>query len=491
MELNQTSICCYDRRLARISTCTESADTIVPDSLPDVGRVVCAFGSAAVRDQTPQSGRLLVSGVVQTTVLYEPEQGGGLRRLQVPVSFAHIEECDGLDAEAVCAVCCRVASVEATAVNSRKLNVRVQLCMDLTCYGKTECEVTEGVSLPELELRSELQTVTLIEQACAYPLTVLDDVTIEQEDGAALLHAGCSLRATECRAMHGKAVVKGEADIRCLALQEDGAVRVLSSQTPFTQIWDLPDAEDGDAVDAQLAVREVDCRLEEGGLLSYTVSAGAVLTLRRPRALRRIDDLYVPGRTLQLQQEETVLHSLPPLAPFGAEASENLPTAQHVSHVVWADGVCCGARRGEADALQLTAAVQVLYLDDDQRLCAVQRMLPLSMPCAAEGEVCRLALAVRAAPAGESGLLATVTAAGMASPETRYAFRHILSAAAEGEPQDRGGVTLLLRYVGAEEPLWEMAKRCGTTVAAIRQANALPDETESVSGTMLLIPLRA
>ena len=36
-----------------------------------------------------------------------------------------------------------------------------------------------------------------------------------------------------------------------------------------------------------------------------------------------------------------------------------------------------------------------------------------------------------------------------------------------------------------------MAKRCGTTVAAIRQANALPDETESVSGTMLLIPLRA
>ena len=57
------------------------------------------------------------------------------------------------------------------------------------------------------------------------------------------------LPATECRAMHGKAVVKGEADIRCLALQEDGAVRVLSSQTPFTQIWDLPDAEDGGAAD--------------------------------------------------------------------------------------------------------------------------------------------------------------------------------------------------------------------------------------------------
>ena len=94
MELNQTSICYYDKRLDRIAACTETADTIVPDTFPDVGRVVCAYGTAAVKDQTPQSGRLLISGTVQAVVLYEPE-GGGLRRLTVPVSFAHIEECDG------------------------------------------------------------------------------------------------------------------------------------------------------------------------------------------------------------------------------------------------------------------------------------------------------------------------------------------------------------------------------------------------------------
>ena len=51
MELNQTSICYYDKRLARISTCTESTDSIVPDTFPDIGRVVCAYGTAAVKDQ--------------------------------------------------------------------------------------------------------------------------------------------------------------------------------------------------------------------------------------------------------------------------------------------------------------------------------------------------------------------------------------------------------------------------------------------------------
>ena len=77
MELNQTSICYYEKKLAHISVATESADSIVPDTFPDIGRIVCAYGTAAIKDQTPQNGRLLVSGTVQTTVLYEPENGGG------------------------------------------------------------------------------------------------------------------------------------------------------------------------------------------------------------------------------------------------------------------------------------------------------------------------------------------------------------------------------------------------------------------------------
>ena len=87
MELNQTSIRYYDKRFSRLSTGSETADAIVPDTFPDIGRVVCAYGMAAVRDQSPQSGRLLISGMVQTVVLYEPEKGEGLRRLTVPVSF--------------------------------------------------------------------------------------------------------------------------------------------------------------------------------------------------------------------------------------------------------------------------------------------------------------------------------------------------------------------------------------------------------------------
>lgn len=490
MELNQTSICYYDKRLGRIATCTETADMIVPDTFPDVGRVVGAFGTAAVKDQTPQSGRLLISGTVQTVILYEPE-GGGLRRLSVPVSFAHIEECDGVDAETVCSVACRTALVEAAAVNSRKLSVKVQLCFSVECYGRTECVITEGVGLPGIQLRSTQQSIPLIGQARVYPVTVLDDVSLQDAAGLTLLHAACQMRVTECRAIRGKAVLKGEAVLQCLALQEDDAVRVLSSSTPFTQILELPDAEEGDIADAVVTVHEADCRLETDGLISYTISASALVTLRRMHQLQQIDDLYLPGKALQIQEERVMLHTMPSLASFAAEASETIQTAQHVSHVVSAGACCCGAKRDADGALQMTAAVHVLYLSDDQQLYVLQRLLPLTMPCEVSGDLSQIELSARASSAGENGLLLTVSAAGMAAPSEKLVFRHITEAEAGETAQTADGVTLRLRYIDQEQQLWDIAKACGATVEAIRRANDLSADVSAVCHTMLLIPIQA
>ena len=94
MELEQKSISYCRPQLAETSICTETTDCIVPDTFPDVGRVVFACGSVTASDRSPQSGRLLISGTAQASVLYEPENGSGLRLLEVPVSFAHIEEND-------------------------------------------------------------------------------------------------------------------------------------------------------------------------------------------------------------------------------------------------------------------------------------------------------------------------------------------------------------------------------------------------------------
>ena len=66
-----------------------------------------------------------------------------------------------------------------------------------------------------------------------------------------------------------------------------------------------------------------------------------------------------------------------------------------------------------------------------------------------------------------------------------------LSADTPRPPLEPAGTTLILRYIHTAVPLWEIGKQYASTAQAIRQANALPDGTDTVADTMLLIPVYA
>ena len=102
-----------------------------------------------------RTAAFFISGTVQTVILYEPENGGGLRRPEVPAS-RNIEECAQLDSSSVCLVECRVSAVEASVVNSRKLSIAADLVLTAECYDKTACNYTENIADDHLELLGDL-----------------------------------------------------------------------------------------------------------------------------------------------------------------------------------------------------------------------------------------------------------------------------------------------------------------------------------------------
>ena len=158
--------------------------------------------------------------------------------------------------------------------------------------------------------------------------------------------------------------------------------------------------------------------------------------------------------------------------------------------MIVAQAVCCGAKRVSESELQIKAGVRVLYLSDEQQLCAVQRIVPLTMPYSEAGEPEELTLSARATAAGERGLLLTVTANGAAATQERVTFCHISALEIKAKESSHNGVTLVLKQINGEERLGDIAKNCGTTEQAIRCANDLPTEAERVQNAMLLIPIQ-
>ena len=409
MELEQKSISYCRPQLAETSICTETTDCIVPDTFPDVGRVVFACGSVTASDRSPQSGRLLISGTAQASVLYEPENGSGLRLLEVPVSFAHIEENDLLDSSSACLVECRVGTVEASIVNSRKLSIAVNLVFSAVCCGRESCDYTENIADEHIELLSDSCEVTVPELVQAFPFSVLEDIPAEDTDGLSVLRQSCVLRVSECRAMRDRVAIRGSAELRCLVLQADEAVRIISKVTPFTQVFEMTGVSEDDTPDVQLALRSFECRVASDDTLSCTVNADAMVSVRRNVTLRCIRDFYLPGTSLLTQEDSVILYGSSVPQPFSSESTETVQTAVHASHIVSADAVCCGSRANE-DGTQLSVAVQVLFLDEEQHLCSLQRVLPLCFSGTSPDACLYPRLSVRTQTAGERGLTLTVTA---------------------------------------------------------------------------------
>ena len=171
MELVRKSIPYYDVILDNVSVYEESTDAIVPDAFPDIARIVYADGTVSIKDESPQNDRVLVSGSVAATVLYQPEAGGSLQSLEIPLSFAHIEEARGVSADCTCFVRCSIADVTARAVNSRKVSVSAKLCFETTVYQPSTLQYTEQIQSGDtpLEVLYDTKEITLLRQVEGLP----------------------------------------------------------------------------------------------------------------------------------------------------------------------------------------------------------------------------------------------------------------------------------------------------------------------------------
>ena len=493
MELVRKSIPYYDVILDNVTVYEESADAIVPDTFPDIARIAYADGMATVKDQSPQNDRILVSGSVAATVLYQPEGESGLRRLDIPLSFAHIEEGHGVGMDSVCFVRCSVAAVSARAVNSRKVSVTARLCFETSAYQPETLSYTEQIDGGELEVLYDTREISLLHAADTGEFTVLDDIELNGADDLELLHTDCILRQNECRAMNGRLLMRGEGVLRLLLRDDTGGLQQSTQTVPFTQMLDVEGLTEGEPVTLRLAVRSVDSMLS-GGVLSVGIGAAALVLRDEAHTVRTIHDLYQTKHDLQVQAGQAKAHCCALCGGFSADGMETMPVGMRVTQYVSAKAVCTGAQTAEDGTLQLKAEADVVYLDDEGSLYQTRRTMsvPVRANAPLHGVVPQdITLQVTAAPSGEDSVSLRLAVSGQLVRTGQESFQDITALEVGEEKPGMGDVTLVLRCVEDGEPLWDIAKQYATTTAAIRAANGLAEDQQTAGAQMLLIPIES
>lgn len=477
----------------------ETTETTVPDSMPDVGRIVGCWGVPVVRSKEWRQDSMTLSGGVSAWILYVPEDGATPRQLGAYLPFSMKWDLPQSDQEGFMRVSCRLRSIDARMLSARRILVRASIACQGDAYRSGEAQF---YTLPEPPKNLEVlrQRLPLLLPVELTEKSFLLDEELELSGGAPAVSQiiAYQLRPviSDGKVLGEKAVFKGDCALHLVYMTPEERLAVWDFEVPFSQYTELEqnyDQEEELQVEPLLTGAEVTAD-EDGRRLRLKCSVAAQCMVLGHRNVDLVQDLYSLRGEVVPQTQSFPAKSRLDHQTFREQAEESFP----IDGGTLIDGTVLPdfpTVRREGEDITITAPLwcSVLYYGSDGALqSATAHTDATAKTHLAEGCQCQAAARLSGPAQWSVGGGSALLRAGVELTADCFTSQDItmISGGEMGEAvkPDPNRPSLILRTTGQDESLWSLAKRCGSTVEAIRGANHLGD-TLPAEDALLLIPV--
>lgn len=498
MELKMESkrIACLEPVTQETQNLEQTQELRLDDGMPDIGRVLAAWGQPVLRGKEWRTGSISATGGMTVWVLYAPEDGSEEQCLETWVPFQTRWEVPEDKPDGVLRLRWLPRFVDARSVSPRKMMVRCGLGCAVEAYVPTQTRVERVVSPPEdVQLLSQVCPVRLPKEAGEKSFLLDEELTLPEElpRPQKLVRCGLSPRISEKKVLTNKLLFRGSGALHVLYRGEDGRLHAWDTELPFSQYADLEGEYGTEAqADIQPMTTSLEPELDESGRLRFKCGCVAQYLITDRENLELIQDAYSPARDLQIHFSQEKLPVIWEETAAQLHLEQTVPgeAADVVDVSILPD--IPRPQDGENGQWASSASVQVLYYGEDEILHASTARWEGEHPRKTDPD-CR----VTAFPTGVGGVQAVragdaAMIRGELTVEQRgYSGKGIptVSEVELGEERkpDPNRPSLILCRRGKRK-LWDIAKENGSTVEAICRANHLTDEP--AENQMLLIPVR-
>ena len=483
-------------------------DYVLPDYYPDVCKLVKCFVTPSVTSQSISSGRLSYELCCEVRILYCSEDSHVLQCVTQTLRFPRTAELPAGE-ELTAEILPAADYVNCRAVSRRRLDVRGAVTIRIRPSGVRMQEALSDAAGSGLQLRRI--PVQYPERTIRTSKSIL--LSEELELGAAkppVLHVvRCDARAVDLmqKRVSGKLMVNGSLQLQILYACEkdgDGSLEPMQFRIPFSQLLEPEGLAEEDPV-------RVSCTVTSCDLKSMTDAAGEVRMLRCEAELNAVctsvhmasgelvADAFSTEGACELKTVSLVTASLP--EPFSETAVSgakltctdgeldcvydawcevrNLTTAAEPGELVLSGMLCCNVLVRESSGMPRLLEKEEPF---EHRIPMPQLTGEDLMQVSVTAENCAYTLT----GACEVTVKAELRMEGTVTRCTRTeAVAEITLPDGEAQPRD---YALLLYFGRAGEPVWDIAKRCRTSVDAILDENELAGDVLP-EDAMLLIPI--
>ena len=495
--LNQASIDCYDKLYSQTLRKEETQDSVVPDTMPDIGGIICTSGTVLIRSKDVGEGRVRIEANVPVKVSYTPEEGEGIYCLELNLPLYAAMEDAQITENSLCVADLKLTGLETKVLNPRKVSVRAEALFSADCYAPGKMtfsgapeQGTEGVNV--------LERTVAVAPVCAVAektFVLTDEFTIPagQPPAAAILSQQTLPQIEDVKVAGTKLIVKGSVKSSLLYASEDYTVGSVEFSTGFNQIIET----DKEISEPYIGVRmllsgayyDVNGEGRTGEMELHLVAQAVIHAGAEAVCLA---DAYSNRYALQTVTETLPVERIETELTLRETLREQLPTAQGVAEIVQGS-YDLGRPQGEGGAVTLPITVCMCYRTADGRLCSAKRTYQVKFSYALE-EGQRLAVA----GASAQELLLTPSAGGaeVRLPLELRAFlvrTDGISCVTAITCDETGTLdlsekpTIVIVRAASGDDLWLLAKENGSTVQAITEANGL-DALSAPWERLILIP---
>jgi hypothetical protein len=495
----------YDTRHRLYGTHEETHEAIVTDAQPDILRIVSSHGSVFLSSHDIQGDKAEMSGSVKAEVLYLPENGTGIEHIAVSIPFSHhfeIKDC-GADSVALCGA--EIQAVDARTINPRKIMIRCTIKLCVKIIEPRTLELSRGVEQPNnygINMLKESYTAKLMCAAGTKAFGVTDEFELPPTKPAAkeIIKWTMAMHVTDQNTIGRKIVYKGLLDLSMLYKSVSDEICSHQTEIPFSQIIEL----DGMRDNAECVIRiqpengDLVIRNEQERTMAFSIGAEAQAEAYLTEKLDAVCDLYSTAMKSAIDIKPHVFSALKEKLSRRQTIRDNIEADMEVKKVddmeVMFEPVVIDRENGGVKISSM-ADVRVLFTGEDGLMYSLQKKMRTEVWVEAEEDTVVSASVNASAFASNPAAMSGVEVRFDSCFDIDFVRRQTIMAVDSAKLTEHGEdsparPSVVLRYPGAGESLWSMAKRYNTTEADIREANDLEaDEMPSLTD-LLLIPKR-
>lgn len=500
--LSKRNVNCYKKVYSACFSREETAESVVPDVLPDIAEIIDADGFVTLKSKEVEIGRVNITGNVSACVLYLPEGGGSVKKLAVTVPLSVSTDAPSVNENCKAVVRLRVVSADARMLNPRKVLMRVDVCVEIFCYEECEFPVCDAIgeehreSIHALTKTCRVSPVTGVKEKTfvltdEYMIPAMKPAMVE------LLKQRVEIYVDDVKPVGNKVIFKGAAEVSLLYLGDiDGEPASVSFTTAFSQILEM-DGEN-EQPDSRIIVMLTGAYFEsmassDNRAMSMELHVVAQAVMSGNEEITYLADAYSNELEVRLESGVTEMPSMERRVTARETIREICDTPSPVRELIHVYPMPGAAFTAQGGAVSCPITMRAVIRNDAGLIESVTKRFTLETSVEIEAEMEVSVLDVRCAEvyaqpaAGGFELRMPVDVDIMVSATKRISC----VSAIELEEVEAGGAKLYPSVTalrpGTSMSVWELAKRYRSTPELIMDANELT-EGEALGNKLLIIP---